>query len=200
MSRDIPETGHSTAASPAGTGSASVTTTVTATVWPWREAADGGDAGGASGPSAGGSAEAAARARRGAALRSLVGLGIAALLLLWKPWLAAVVTVISLLVLALALASPLNLYARFEHGLDRVAHGVGLAMTWILMPILYVLLFLPVGLLLRAAGKLRLTRRPDPGAATYWLSPQGGAPAPADGEESPGRWQGSGLDRYRRQF
>ncbi len=186
MSREIPETAF--ADEPARADA------VTETVWPWwRAGTDGSD----SAPSD----RAASRARRGAGWRTLVGLAIAALLLLWKPWLAAVVAVISLLVLALALASPLGLYARLEHGLERVAHGVAMAVTWILMPVLYVLLFLPVGLLLRAAGKLRLTRHPDPGAATYWHAPQRGeGDGDSDEDRDQTRWQGFGLDRYRRQF
>lgn len=190
MSKEIPETTFA-----AETASADA---VTATVWPWwRDATDDHD----SAPSH----QAASRARRGAGWRTLVGLAIAALLLLWKPWLAAVVAVISLLVLALALASPLGLYARFEHGLARLAHGVGMAVTWILMPVLYLLLFLPVGLLLRTAGKLRVTRHPDPGATTYWHAPhRGGGEGTGDGDVNGDggrtRWQGSGLARYRRQF
>jgi|GEM_PF-1949330 len=192
MRRDIPESDSLPEAAPADP--------VTATVWPWWR-----DAG--SGPDSPTGRQAASQARRGAALRTLVGLAIAALLLLWKPWLAAVVAVISLLVLALALASPLGLYARFEHALDRLAHGVGLAVTWVLMPILYLVLFLPVGLLLRATGKLRLTRRPDPAATTYWRSPREDADGDSDGgdsgeggDDASRRWQGAGLDRYRRQF
>lgn len=162
---------------------------MSAAVWPWRQA------NGARTAAAAEVAQAARRARRGAALRTLVGLVIAALLLLWKPWLAAVAASLAVLTLALALASPLDLYARFEHGLSRFARGVGVAVTWILMPLLYVLLFLPVGLFLRATGKLRLNRGPDAAAATYWQPPQG-----REAGRSKGHWQGGGLDRYRRQF
>ena len=116
-------------------------------------------------------------------------MAVAAGLAFWKPPLAVVVVAVSLLVLALALASPLGAYARFEHLLGRFAHGVGTVVNWLLMPLLYVLLFLPAGLLLRARGSLRLTRRPDPRAATYWSS-----------RDAARRWQGDGTDRYRRQF
>lgn len=156
---------------------------VSRVVWPWREAA--GDARGADRRSA-------AAARRGAAVRAAVGLAVAAALAFWKPWLAVVVVAVSLLVLALALVSPLGAYARFEHALGRFAHGVGMAVTWLLMPLLYYLLFLPVGLLLRRGDKLRLTRGPDPAAATYWTAPPGAGRG--------ARWQGDGPQRYRRQF
>ena len=156
--------------------------TASAAAWPWRSTAD----------SAAGTAIRRAAARRGALWRTLAGLVVAAVLVFWKPWLAATVVAVSLVVLALALVSPLGAYARLEELLGRFGHAVGTAVNWLLMPLLYVLLFLPAGLLLRAAGKLRLTRRPDPRAATYWTSP-GGA---RRGE----RWQGEGLARYRRQF
>ena len=152
-------------------------------MWPWREAGAGASEG---------RRERAAAARRGAAWRAAVGLAVAAALAFWKPWLAVVVVAVTLLVLALALASPLGAYARLEHALGRFAHGVGMAVTWLLMPLLYYLLFLPVGLVLRSAGKLRLTRGADPAAATYWTSPAGA--------ERGGRWQGEGAARYRRQF
>jgi hypothetical protein len=154
-----------------------------ATVWPWRAAS-------AADPEA--HRRRAAAARRGAAWRAAAGLAVAAALAFWKPWLAVVVAAVSLLVLALALASPLGAHARLEGALARFAHGVGMAVTWLLMPLLYYLLFLPVGVALRAAGKLRLTRRPDPRAATYWTAPHGA------GRQD--RWQGEGPERYRRQF
>lgn len=160
---------------------------VQAVVWPWRQDT----------PEE--RARAAARevraARRGAALRTVVGLVIAVALAFWKPWLAIVVVTISLITLALALASPRGAYARLEHGLQRFAHGVGMTVTWIVMPVLYYLLFLPVGWFLRARGSLRLSPRPDRGLASYWSPPH----HPEDAGRG-GRWQGAGLDRYRRQF
>lgn len=130
----------------------------------------------------------AAAVRRSAALRAAVGLLIAAALLLWKPWLAAIAAAVALSTLVLALVSPLGGYARLERVLEHFAHAVGRLFTWLLLPPLYVLLVAPVGLLLRR--RLRLRRRPDPGEESYWRRP-----------ESPGRrWQGDGLERYRRQF
>lgn len=126
--------------------------------------------------------------RRAAAVRTAVGLVVAAALLPWKPWLAAVAAAVAVLTLLLALVSPLVAYARLEHALARFAHAVGRLFTWLLLPPIYVLLFAPVGLLLRR--RLRLTRRPDPQLESYWQRP------PRPGE----RWQGDGLERYRRQF
>lgn len=144
------------------------------------------------GPSPDAAAAAAAdrrrRLRREAAVRAVIGLAIAALLALWKPLFGAVVAAIALVLLAVALSAP-RAYGRIAAGLERFGHWVGRAVTWLLMPLLYVLLFLPVGLALRTAGKLRITRGPDPSRATYWDTPE-----PGQG------WGGAGADSYRRQF
>ena len=128
------------------------------------------------------------RLRRQGASRSVVGLAIAALLALWKPPFAVVVALIALLFLLVALVAP-DVYARIAGGLERFGHWLGSAVTWILMPLIFALLFLPVGLLLRSAGKLRITRRPDPSLATYWETPPAGQ-----------TWGGGGAASYRRQF
>lgn len=130
----------------------------------------------------------AAAVRRAAAVRAAIALVVAAVLLWWKPWLAAVAAAVAVLTLLLGLLSPLGAYAALERALERFAHAVGRLVTWILLPPLYYLLFAPAGLLLRR--HLRLTRRPDPEQTTYWRRPE------SRGE----RWQGDGLDRYRRQF
>jgi len=120
----------------------------------------------------------------------VVGLGAAALLyLFWSPVAAAVVGSIATVLLLLALASPLGLYRRIDGWLARFAHAVGLAVTWLLMPLLYYLVFLPVGLLLRLRGRLRLTRELDPRASSYWIV-RGGDDASKDAK----------VHDYHRQF
>jgi hypothetical protein len=149
--------------------------------WPWRRA-----------PGDDGRTAAARVARHRGAVQAAVAFAVATLLLLWKPILAAVVASIALVVLALALVSPLGGFARLERGVERFAHGVGLAVTWLLMPILFYLLFLPAGLLLRR-GKLRFTGNPDRDEATYWQH--------RDAQTGDaGGWQKDGLPSYRRQF
>jgi hypothetical protein len=150
--------------------------------WPaWRPAAPPGAA-------AEEAARRRARLRREGAVRAAIGLVVAALLALWKPLFAAVVAAIALVLLLVALAAPAA-YAKISGGLERFGHWVGRAVTWLLMPLLFVLLFLPVGLVLRAAGKLRITRGPDPSRASYWDVPE-----PGQG------WGDAGADSYRRQF
>jgi hypothetical protein len=128
------------------------------------------------------------RLRRQGVVRSLVGLVISALLVLWKPLFAAIVAAITVLVLLVALLTP-DVYARLAGGLERFGRWLGSAVTWILMPLIFAFLFLPVGVLLRSAGKLRITRRPDPALATYWETPPAGQ-----------SWGGGGSASYRRQF
>jgi len=130
----------------------------------------------------------ARRLRREGAVRAAVGLAAAALLALWKPPFAAVVAAIALVVLVLALASPLGAYARLSGWIERFARGVGTVVTWVLMPLIFYGLFLPVGLLLRATGKLRLTRSPDRSRPSYWTAP------------AAGRGWGGSPERYRKQF
>jgi hypothetical protein len=136
-----------------------------ALVWNWRPAAAG----------AGDDRSAAAAARRQGAIGGAVGLAVAATLawLLHRPGLAAVVAVLSLTVALLALAAPLTLYRHLRGALDRLGHWVGTAVTWLLMTLLFYLLFLPVGLILRAMDKLDFTRFADAGVNSYWTATEG---------------------------
>lgn len=135
-------------------------------IWNWRAAAD-----------KGGTRAAAAAARRQGALGGGIGLAVAAALafLLHRAGLAAAVAAASLAVALLALATPLTLYRRLRGALDRFGHWVGTAVTWLLMTLLFYLLFLPVGLILRATGKLAFTRFADPALDTYWTPTDGRA-------------------------
>ncbi len=131
-------------------------------VWDWRQAADPGAA-------AARAVAVASAARRRGLIQAAVGLAAAvALGLLWRPVAGYVVAGVTLVLLAIALAFPLTLHKQIQRGLQAFGHFVGMAVTWVLMTLLYALLFLPVGLLLRATGKLRITTRPDPRAASYW--------------------------------
>ncbi len=130
-----------------------------AVVWNWRAA--GKDLG------ADPAREAAAARRRGL-IGLIVGLVAATLLFFWKPVVAAVVAAISLTLALIAFAAPLTLHKKVTRALDAFARGVGMTVTWVLMTLLYYVLFLPVGLLLRARRRLGITRTPDPALATYW--------------------------------
>jgi VIT1/CCC1 family predicted Fe2+/Mn2+ transporter len=115
--------------------------------------------------------EAAANRRKGV-IGALIGLAVAALLyfVFHRPVAAAVVAGIAVVIALLALASPLGLYKGLTRALDRFAHAVGSGVTWVLMPVLFYVVFLPIGLLLRARGKLAISKNADPRMPTYWKS------------------------------
>lgn len=85
----------------------------------------------------------------------------------------------------LALVSPLGAYKRVSGLLERFAHAVGSGVTWVLMTLLYFLVFLPTGALLRARRRLGITRAADRSLPTYWKRTEERARTP---------------ESYRRQF
>jgi len=114
----------------------------------------------------------AAAARKRGLLGGVIGLTVAAVFyfLLKRPAAAAVVAAIALLFTLLALLAPLTAYKSVTRALDRFAHVVGTAVTWVLLTIMYYLFFLPLGWFLRMRGKLAITRSFDPGLKSYWTS------------------------------
>ncbi len=145
--------------------------------WRWRDRA--------AGDAAARLREAAANRRKGAA-GGLIGLTVAAVLFFGfhRPVMAGAVAGIAVLIALLALASPLGLYKGLTRALDAFAHGLGMTVTWVAMPILFYLVFLPVGLVLRARGKLAISKGADPRQTSYWKS--------TDRERT--------LESYRKQF
>lgn len=147
-------------------------------VWDWRAAGD----------AAGAQVERrrqAAAARRGGLLRAAVGAVIGALVWLWKPVLGAVVLAITVALLVVALASPLGAHRAVTAALGRFGHAVGLAVTWVLMTLIFYLLFFPVGRARRALGRCGLTFGAERGRASYW---------------EPAAWERVKAESYRRQF
>ena len=118
--------------------------------------------------------EAAANRRKGA-IGGVIGLAAAQAVFLFfdRPIAAAVIAGIAVLVMLIALVSPLGLYKTLSRGLDRFAHAVGSAVTWLLMTILYYVVFLPIGGLMRARRKLAISRGADPRLPSYWISTEG---------------------------
>lgn len=118
----------------------------------------------------------ATRAREAASNRTkgliggAVGLAVAALLYLvfHKVRTAEVIAAIAVLVALTALASPLGAYKTLSRWLDRFAHAVGSAVTWVLMTVLFYVVFLPAGLFLRR--KLAVTKGADRRLPTYWIA------------------------------
>lgn len=135
-----------------------------AVAWDWRRAGDRNDQD---------ESIRNAAARRRGVIGGLVGLAIAAAVyFFWRPGVAALIAGISLALALLAVAAP-PAYRKVAGLLDRFGHAVGMAVTWVLMTLLYWLLFLPVGLLLRARGRLAVTTHPDRRLPSYWSSTEG---------------------------
>jgi hypothetical protein len=134
-----------------------------------------------------------ARAREAASARTrgvvggLIGLAVAAAIYYFfrRPVPAGIVAAIAVVLALIALASPLGLHKKVTRVLQRFAHGVGAAVTWVLMTLLYYLVFLPTGALLRARRRLGITRGADRGLPTYWI---------------PARERARTPESYRRQF
>jgi uncharacterized membrane protein len=116
--------------------------------------------------------EAASNRRKGL-IGGVIGLAAAAAVYFWlgRPVAAAVIAGIAVLVVLIALVSPLGLYKTLTRGLDRFAHAVGSGVTWLLMTILYYVVFLPIGALMRR--KLAISRGADPRLPSYWTSTEG---------------------------
>lgn len=128
-----------------------------AAVWDWRR-----EEGSAPAP------DEARRVRRRGLVRGGISLLVAGGLALWKPLLGAVAAGVALALLALALLAPRTAYPRLEGWIATFARGVGVAVTWVTLTLVFVLVFLPMGLLLRATGRLRIAPGLDPEATTYW--------------------------------
>jgi hypothetical protein len=129
----------------------------------------------------------AAAARKRGMIGGLVGLAAAGAVyyFLEQEAAAGVIAAIAVILTLIALVSPLGLHKKVSHVLERFAHAVGSGVTWVLMTILYFLVFLPVGLFLRARHRLGITRAADRSLPTYWTRTEERARTP---------------ESYRRQF
>jgi hypothetical protein len=134
-----------------------------AVVWPWRER-----------PARDEARHLAAirSARRRGLIQGVVGLAVATLVafVFSKPLLALFIGSIGSIVGLSALFSPLGIYGWITRAVERLGYGIGTALTWLLMPLIFYFLFLPVGLYLRARKRLGITRSADPKLPTYWIS------------------------------
>lgn len=146
--------------------------------WSWRDRA---------GQAERDRAREAAAARIRGVIGGLIGLAVAAAIYYFfrRPVPAGIVAAIAVVLALIALASPLGLHKKVTRVLQRFAHAVGAAVTWVLMTLLYYLVFLPVGAFLRARRRLGITRAADPSLPTYWKRTEERARTP---------------ESYRRQF
>jgi hypothetical protein len=131
-----------------------------AVVWAWREGETGKQ----------GQAHDASGVRLRGAIGAAIGLAVAAAL--WRlgdrPKMAAVVAVVALLLALPTVLAPRTAGRAVARALDRFAHAVGSGVTWVLMTLIFYVLFLPLGLLLRSRKRLGITRAFDPRLDSYW--------------------------------
>ncbi len=134
-----------------------------AVVWQWRRD-----------PLAEAGARAAAvrAARVRGAIQGGVGLVVALLaaFVFHRTTLASVIASLSALVTLLAMVSPLGAFRRLTEAVETLGRWIGLGVTWILMPMIFFLFFLPVGLYLRSRGKTGITQGAEAKLPTYWIS------------------------------
>lgn len=111
--------------------------------------------------------------------------GILAVLGLWRWWSAGIGPLAALLLavgIALVLGGALlpSALAPLNRAWTRLGLLLGRIVTPVVMAVVYVLAFVPTGLVMRARGRdlLRLRREPD--ASTYWIERRPPGPAPED--------------------
>ncbi len=76
---------------------------------------------------------------------------------------------------ALGLVAPV-LLGPLRRGWMTGAFVMGFVMTRVILTAAWVLIFIPIGLVMRALGKTPLARRLDPSAESYWIARDDGGP------------------------
>ncbi len=82
--------------------------------------------------------------------------------------LAAVALTIAAGLLASALISPGGLYSAIDRAFRALGHQVGRALSWLLLPAVFYLVFWPFGRLFRRGKRDTMKRSFDPEAESYW--------------------------------
>jgi hypothetical protein len=109
------------------------------------------------------------RARLRGLVQAAAGAAVGTLVLLFVSRIAGtvVLTIAGLIGLA-ALLSPLGLFAAIERLFASLGHQVGRALTWILLPGIFYLFFVPFGALFRRGRRDAMKRFFEADAETYW--------------------------------
>lgn len=111
----------------------------------------------------------ASRARRGGLIQALVGAVVGGAFAFFGAHHVAVVAVtISAVVALLALLSPLGAFRRLDSLARAGGRLVGVVLAWLLLFPVFVLFFVPFGLLLRRGDRDRLSRRLERSSPSYW--------------------------------
>ncbi len=93
---------------------------------------------------------------------------VAVALFLWEPLIGVIAGCVTLVLLVIALVSPRGLYPKVERGIGVFARWVGVGVSWVTLTVVFFLVFLPLGVVLRGLGKLRLDVGLDRSAGSYW--------------------------------
>ncbi|HJO24217.1 MAG: hypothetical protein QF890_03210 [Myxococcota bacterium] len=108
-------------------------------------------------------------ARRRALLQAVPGAAIGLLVYAWlSTWFGTVILTVTGVVLLVGLLSPRVLYAGIERLLATLAAGLTAGVTWIVVGVLLVLVFMPFGWLFRRGRADRMQRFFDADASSYW--------------------------------
>lgn len=127
-----------------------------AVVWDWASAPDDASA-------------RAAKARRAGLLRAVVaGVAGGAFFYFDRVVMAGVAWGVGGLTLVLAMTSPLGAYAALDRAVARLGQGIGGVLTWLLLAPVYLLFFMPFGLLFKRGARDPMKRALSPDAETYW--------------------------------
>jgi len=134
-----------------------------AVIWDWRGR-----------KSADGSMDRARAIRIRGTTQALVGATAGGLIFHFvSPTVGTIVLTISGVILASALLSPKGLFSAIERLFVSLGLGIGRVFTWILLPLIFYLVFLPFGLLLRRGRRDSMKRFYEPDADSYWSQRDG---------------------------
>ena len=129
-----------------------------AVIWNWREAAP-----------ASGSPRSAASLRTRGALQAVAGATVGGLVLAFvSKTFGFVILGIASLILLSALLSPTGLYAAIDRGFAALGRGVGIVLTWLTLPVIFFLFFVPFGFLFRRGRRDSMRRFYEVSATSYW--------------------------------
>ncbi len=139
-----------------------------AVIWNWQE----GDRPDAEGPPHGSRLRGVLQASIGAS----VGAGV-----FWfvSQTFGTVIFVIAATIAFAALVSPSGLYALIERAFAALGRGIARLLTWVLLPGIFYLFFVPFGLLFRRGQRDSMKRFFDPSADSYWSDRSAGVVASA---------------------
>ena len=109
------------------------------------------------------------RVRIRGALQAAVGLSVAGTLAWFGHRTPALVigSVASVIGLS-AMLSPLGLFAAIEHAFTVLAGWIGKALTWVLLPLIFYVFFVPFSALFRRGRRDAMRRFFDREATSYW--------------------------------